>query len=365
VSALLAFLARRLAISLVLLLVLVMVTFAIFVAIPANPGRIFYPPGTPVTNEELAEANRVLGTDRPLHVQFGKYVWRLLHADFGISWLSGSVDPQTGELVGTPARDLLVPAAGVTGSLVLGGALLLALLSVPLGLVAASRANTLLDRTLIALAIVAISTHPIVAGLVLRIAFSDQLDLVPPAGYCPVRPAVVEVPRAAGGMTTTQVCGGPVDWAHHLILPWIAFALFFVAIYMRMIRARTIEVLEQPFVRTARAKGAPEWRVLTRHGLRNVLAPVITMLAMDAGTALGISIYIETVFGLPGVGNLAVQALAGQTGYDLPMILGIVMTTGVAIIVLNLLADLVCFALDPRIRASGGRPAAAASLRSA
>ncbi len=122
-----------------------------------------------------------------------------------------------------------------------------------------------------------------------------------------------------------------------------------------MIRGRMIEVLNEPYIRTARAKGADEWRILGRHGLRNAIAPVVTMLGMDIGMALGIAVYVESVFGLPRLARLALFALSGQSGYDLPMILGVVVLTAVVIIVLNLFVDVVCAVLDPPVREQGRR----------
>ena len=142
-------------------------------------------------------------------------------------------------------------------------------------------------------------------------------------------------------------------WAWHLVLPWLTFALFFVALYMRIVRARMLEVLEEPWVRTARAKGASEFRVVRAHALRNAIAPIVTMTAMDAGMAIGIAMYIETVFGLPGLGRTLIRALAGLQGYDLPVVLAVTMVAATAIIVLNLLADILLLAIDPTVARRG------------
>jgi peptide/nickel transport system permease protein len=124
---------------------------------------------------------------------------------------------------------------------------------------------------------------------------------------------------------------------------------------MRIVRTRMLEVLEEPWVRTARAKGASEFRVIRSHALRNAIAPVVTMTAMDAGMAIGIAMYVETVFGLPGLGRTMIRALAGLQGYDLPVILAVTLVAAAAIIVLNLVADLVLLALDPTVARRGGR----------
>ena len=138
-----------------------------------------------------------------------------------------------------------------------------------------------------------------------------------------------------------------MQWAYHLILPWATFMILFAALYVRMIRANVMETLNEDYVRTARAKGAPENRVLTRHVLRNALLPVVTMLGMDIGLALGGAIFTESVYGLPGLGRTAVQALQN---YDTPTIMGVIVFATIVIIIFNLIVDLLYAAIDPRIR---------------
>ena len=243
----------------------------------------------------------------------------------------------------------------------LGGAALLFLIAVPLALLSARFPRTVLDRTVVAISLVGISTHPLVIGVVLRLLVGERWHFVPATGYCNLTgpPARPDFHLSAGAIP--QQCGGLRDWSTHLILPWITFALFFVALYMRMLRARLLETLNTHYVRTARAKGATELRVLSRHALPNVVAPMIIMLAMDAGTAIGISIYIESVYFLPGIGHLVLNALSGEVGYDLPLILGVMVISATAIIALNAVADIVARLIDPRITsisrsgAGGGR----------
>lgn len=352
---LLAFLVRRLLTTVALLIALSMVTFAIFFFLPAEPSTIITGYGNPPA-ELRAEINHALGTDRPLTEQYVTYMSGVVRGDFGIGWLGSSLDPLTRELVGPSVWPILQSSLAVTASLALGGAVLLLLLSVPLGVLAASRYGGWLDRTLIALTLVAISTHPLVVGFVLRLVAADRLGLAPAAGYCPFRGVDTATTTGAGGFTSNPSsfalgeCTGPVSWAHHLALPWITFALLLIAIYMRMIRTRVIEALREPHVRTARAKGASGWRVLTRHVLRLALAPIVPMLAMDLGLAVGLAMYVESVYQLPGLGRLATSALAGWVGYDRPVIVGIVLVTGTAIVVLNLLADVLLAVVDPRVR---------------
>jgi peptide/nickel transport system permease protein len=151
------------------------------------------------------------------------------------------------------------------------------------------------------------------------------------------------------------MCGGVLDWASHMVLPWITFALFFIALYMRIVRVRLLDVLDADYVRAARAKGASESRILRRHALPNTILPVVTMLAMDIGTAVGVAVYVETVYQLPGLGRMTLGAIAGDAGFDLPVIIAVVMIVGAAIILLNLVADFVLAAIDPRIESRGAR----------
>jgi len=141
----------------------------------------------------------------------------------------------------------------------------------------------------------------------------------------------------------------PVDWFTHLILPWFTFAILFAAIYVRMIRSNVMDTLGEDYVRTARAKGAPESRVLRSHVLRNALLPVVTMLGMDIGIGLGGAIFTETIYNLPGLGKLLLRAI-GES--DLPIVMGVVVFATFAIIVFNLLIDLLYAWIDPRIRLS-------------
>jgi len=138
-----------------------------------------------------------------------------------------------------------------------------------------------------------------------------------------------------------------VQWFYHLILPWITFAILFAALYVRMIRANVMETMNEDYVRTARAKGAPESRVMRTHILRNAMLPVVTMLGMDIALGLGGAVFTESIYGLPGLGNTLIQSL---NGFDLPTTVGIVVFATTAIIVINLIVDLAYAAIDPRIR---------------
>jgi peptide/nickel transport system permease protein len=343
---------RRLAIAVVLLWIVSVVTFVLYLTVPEDPAG-FIVDIQKATPAQIAHAHHVLGVDQPVLTQYGKFVWRALHADFGFSW--GTINFFNGDPVGEPVGPLVWDAAKVTASLALGGLVLMLLVAIPLGTLAAARPRSWLDRISIALGLVAISTHPLVVALLLQLFFGNRWEIAPSSGYCPLFGSAAE-PLPPGIVTPTgAMCGGPVDWATHLFLPWVTFALFFVALYMRIARARMLEVLDEPYIRTARAKGAPEFRVVAGHGLRNGISPIVTMIAMDAGLAIGIAMYVETVFGLPGLGRTTIYALGSQTGIDLPVILAVTLVAAAAVILLNLVVDLVLLAIDPRISRGGAR----------
>jgi peptide/nickel transport system permease protein len=346
---------RRLAVAVILLWILSVITFVIYLKVPADPAG-FIVDMQHASPAQIANAHHILGTDRPAVVQYLKYMDRLLHGDFGLSW--PTVVFFNGHVQGAAVGHLVWQAALTTGSLVLGGFVLLLLVAVPLGTFVATRPRSFVDRLSLGLSVAAISTHPLVVGLLLQLFVGDRWKLLPASGYCTVsRPSAASIDawRRFAPAGVPEPCGGVGQWAWHLLLPWITFALFFVALYMRIVRTRMLEVLEEPWVRTARAKGASEARVIRVHALRNAIAPIVTMVAMDAGMAIGIAMYIETVFGLPGLGRTLIRALAGFQGYDLPVILAVTLVAAAAIIVLNLIADLVLLAVDPTVARRRGR----------
>jgi peptide/nickel transport system permease protein len=163
-----------------------------------------------------------------------------------------------------------------------------------------------------------------------------KLGLTPIAGYCNFFPG-----------SAAATCDGPVQWAYHLILPWITFMVLFAALYVRLIRASILEAMQEDYVRTARAKGAAERRVLTHHVLRNCLLPVVTILGMDIGVALGGAMFTETIFQLPGLGREILHAYAA---FDLPIVAGLITFITVSVIAFNFLVDVAYGFVDPRVR---------------
>src|SRR5581483_6479899 len=190
----------------------------------------------------------------------------------------------------------------------------------PIGILSALRPRSLLDRVTMTFVLIGISAHPVWIGLLASYFLGFKASLFPITGYC-------NFFNHGGG------CGWPVQWAYHLVLPCATIAVLYAALYTRMIRASVMETLNEDYVRTARAKGAPEWLVMRSHVLRNALLPVVTMLGMDIGIALGGAIFTESVYGLPGLGKTAIQAIEG---FDLPVTQGVVVFATLCIITFNL-----------------------------
>ncbi len=316
---------RRVLWACVLFLAVTLVTFVIFFVIPADPARQAC--GQRATPQCIERARHFLGIDRPVVVQYARFLDRLVvHQSLGHSF--------------TNRQDVtkqVLEAAPVTASLVFGGAVLWLLISIPIGILSALRPRSLLDRTTMVAVLIGISAHPVWIGLLAAYFAGFKLHFFPISGYCNFFPS------------TGPGCSGPSQWAYHLILPWATFAVLFAATYVRMIRAYVIETLTEDYVRTARAKGASEARVLRRHVIRNALLPVVTILGMDIGLALGGAFFTETVFGLPGLGRVAVTAI---NSFDLAMIEGVVVFATLCVILFNLVVDTLYAWVDPRIRLS-------------
>jgi peptide/nickel transport system permease protein len=313
---------RRILWAMVLFIAVTIVTFVIFFVIPANPAALIA--GKAPRPIDIQRAAHFIGTDRPVYVQYAKFFWRLVgHQSLGRSFATRQ---DVNSIVGR--------AAPVTASLVLGGAIVWILIALPLGILSALRPRSLLDRIAMVFVLIGISAHPVWLGLIFAYVFGFKLGWTPITGYC-------------NAINPVGSCGGPVQWAYHLILPWFTFAILFAALYVRMIRANVMETLNEDYVRTARAKGAPEWQVMRSHVLRNALLPVVTMLGMDISLALGGAVFTESVYGLPGLGRTLLQSL---DAFDLPTTLGIVVFATISIIVINLFVDLIYAVVDPRIR---------------
>ena len=317
---------RRLLWAVVLFIAITLLTYVIFFMIPADPARKAC--GQLVTPACVKQARKNLGLDKPVYVQYGRFLKRVvIDRSLGHSFANRQ-----------DVNTIIARAAPVTASLVFGGAITWLLISIPIGILSALRPRSLLDRSAMTFVLIGISAHPVWLGLIFSWFFGYKLGITPIAGYC----EAFSPPEGAA-------CGGVVQWFYHLILPWITFAILFAALYVRMIRANVIETLSEDYVRTARAKGAPESRVMRSHVLRNAMLPVVTMLGMDIALGLGGAIFTENVYDLPGLGRVLRLSL---DNFDLPTTQGIVVFGTVAIIAFNLIVDLLYAAIDPRIRLS-------------
>jgi peptide/nickel transport system permease protein len=318
------FLVRRLLWALVLFLAVTVVTYVIFFVTPSDPARLAAGQGaTPRDVQRVAER---LHLDEPVYQQYARFLKQL-------TW-----DHSLGEsfVNRQDVNDIVLRTAPVTASLVFGGAVFWLLLSLPVGILSAVKPRSLIDRAAMVFVLIGLSAHPVWIGLIFAYVFGYKLGWTPISGYCDFfSPA------------DTAECGGPAQWAYHMILPWATFAILFAALYVRLIRANVMETMNEDYVRTARAKGAPESRVMRSHILRNSLLPVVTILGMDIGLALGGAIFTESIYSLPGLGR---QVLQSYNNFDLPVILGIVVFSTLCIIIFNLIVDLLYAWIDPRIR---------------
>jgi peptide/nickel transport system permease protein len=318
------FVIARLGTSVVLFFAVTLFVFIVFFVMPQPtiraPGR-----GGNASDYDIHNALRLHGT---LPAQYVQFTWGLIrHGSLGHSYQNRR-----------EVRDMIFSAAPVTLSLLLGGLVFWLILALPIGVLSALRPRSLLDRGGMVFVLIGVSAHPAWLGLVLGWVLGYHWHIFPFTGYCEM-------------FSPTTICGGPTQWAYHLILPWFVFALLYAAIYARMIRASVLETMDEEYVRTARAKGAGEFKVLRTHVFRNAMLPVVTMIGMDIGTALGGVVFVESVFGLPGLGGMLRGAIPGK---DLPVILGVVTFTTIGILLLNLVVDLAVAFIDPRMQHAQG-----------
>jgi peptide/nickel transport system permease protein len=320
------FVIRRVLWAVFLFFVATLVTYLIFFVLGGDPSLIAAGSGATATPQFLAHVRHELHLDLPIYQQYWLFVWNLVrHGSLGYSFRDGAA-----------VRRILAQDAPVTASLVFGGAVLWLALSVPIGILSALRPRSLADRAAMVFVLVGVSAPTVWVGLILAYVFGYTLGWTPIADYCDFFSS-----HQAG------VCSGPGAWAYHLLLPWATCMLLFAALYVRLIRANVLEARSEDYVRTAEAKGASGARTLVHHVLRNSMLPVVTILGMDVGLALGGAVFTESVFNLHGLGAELVTAALNK---DVPLVVGIVVFATIAVVVFNLLVDLAYAWLDPRIR---------------
>jgi len=312
---------RRIVWAVVMLFVVSALTFLIFYAFPsAAPAALRA--GRQATPQLIAQIRHTLGLDQPIYVQYWDYLKGIvLHFDLGYSYQNS-----------VSVKSELFTRLPVTISLTVGAFFVWILVAIPIGIISAIRSRSLLDRSTMGIALIAISAPVYWLGLIALFLFSDDIG-------------VVHLLPGAGAYT--PISQNPWHWFTALLMPWIVLAAAFAAFYARMIRGNLIDAMGEDYVRTARAKGLSERRVIVRHGLRSALTPIVTMAGLDIGILLGGAILTETVFNIPGVGRFAYDAIVNS---DLPAIQGTVLFGAFFIVIANLVVDVLYAFMDPRVR---------------
>ncbi|KAA2212601.1 ABC transporter permease [Pseudoroseomonas oryzae] len=312
-----AYLGRRLGQAALLLVVVSMIGFAILHLAPGGP-MAQYAMGSNMSQEDLDRIAAQLGLDRPLPVQYAEWFWRMLGGNWGTSYRGGQ-----------PVLHVIGSHLGATLELMLTATLIAVVLGCWIGILGAIRRYSVFDYLATIGAMVALSIPTFWFGLVAIFIFSVELGWMP------------------AGNRQTIGDGSLLDMLHHLIMPALVLALVETAIWSRFMRSSMLDVVNQDYIRTARAKGLPEWRVLSDHAFRNALLPMITVAGLQLPTLLGGALVTETVFTWPGMGRLFLDSIEYR---DYPVVMGILMFSASLVLIGNLLADMLYAVADPRIR---------------
>jgi peptide/nickel transport system permease protein len=328
-----SYVVQRLLQAVLVLLLVAAVTFLAFHLLPSDVTQASC--GKPCTPERQQAVRHFYGYDQPMAAQFLDFLRGIVAGrNFGTG--TAAVHCSTpcfgySFRLHEPVTTLIGQYFPVTASIAIGAAVLWLFLGVSAGVVSALRRGTWVDRLATASTVVGISAPPYLVGLVGIYIFGFKLNVLPVGTYVPL----------------TQ---NPVDWAWHLILPWCVLALLSAAVYTRITRSQLLEVLDEGYVRTARAKGIRERRVVTRHALRNALLPVVTLFGLDLGSLLGGAVITEKIFSMQGLGSLLVDSV---NQLDFPIVLGVTLFSAFLIVLANLLVDLAYSRLDPRVSRNG------------
>jgi peptide/nickel transport system permease protein len=314
---------RRLLWGVLLLIVVSALTFVLFRILPtADPAKLRA--GRLQSPKIIAEIRHDLGLDKPLLTQFWLYMKGIfLHFNLGFSYYSNA-----------PVKELIFDRLPATLSLVLGGAVVWLVAGLGVGIISARRAGSRLDRASMGTALVLVSAPEYWLGLLALFFFASDI------GKVHVFP---------GAGSYVGLTAEPAKWFTSMIMPWLVVAAGTAAIYARLIRGSLLETMGEDYIRTARAKGLTERRVVLRHGLRSAINPIVTVLGIDIALLLGSSVLVETVFDIPGIGRLNYVAI---THSDYPIIQGTVLLASLFIVIANIVVDIVYAFLDPRVRYS-------------
>ncbi|GMG85024.1 ABC transporter permease [Paralimibaculum aggregatum] len=321
-SRILAYAGRRLLQAVPLILAVAVLNFLLLQIAPGDAAEVLAGEAGTATPEYMARLREEFGLDQPMHVQLWNMLLRLLQLDLGHSFRHG-----------VPVLELILDRLPATLLLMLTTLGVSVLFGVLLGTLAARGANGVVDAIISVGAMIAYATPVFWIGLMMIVLFSVELRWLP-----------------SGGMTTItgdrEGLALVADIAWHMILPVTTMSFFFIAIYCRIMRASVLNVMEEDYVTTARAKGLSELAILPRHTMRNALLPIVTLAGLHLSTLLGGSVLIETVFAWPGLGRLTFDAVFQR---DLNLLLGILFVCSVLVVLMNLLVDLLYFWIDPRI----------------
>ncbi len=310
-----AYVIRRLFATIVVMAVVAFVVFSLLYLTPGDPAAILA--GDAATDDDIRRIREKLGLDEPFLVRFGGWVWGLLHGDLGISIFTN-----------LPVTHLIGQRVEPTLSLTLCTLFVAVLVAVPLGVIAAAKAGTWIDRSVMAFSVLGFSVPVFVLAYILIMLFSIELEWLPVQGYRPIREGLWE-------------------WVRHLILPSAALGTVYIALIARITRASMLDVLSQDYIRTAQAKGLAPGKVLVGHALKNAAVPIVTVIGIGIALLIGGAIVTETVFAIPGIGRLTVDAILRR---DYPIIQGVILIFSGAYVLINLAVDLSYMFLDPRIR---------------
>jgi len=323
----LQYIIRRLLWSVVMIVLVVAVVFSIFFVLPGGTGKQGPGGASPVAVQmagrnprpELVKAiEKRLGLDRPIYVQFGRYIGDLFQGDLGYSYHSQE-----------DVRTLIARRVPATAGMAFGASVVWLLLGTSIGVISALRRRSLFDRGAMVFALAGVSLPIFWIGLMAVFILDSRWGIYNVASYVPL----------------TE---DPIGWLRSMWLPWIILALTNAAVYARMVRGNLLDVQSEDYIRTARAKGLPE-RSVTRHSLRSALTPIVTMYGLDLGILLGGAVITESIFNIPGIGRLAVESIADS---NLPVILGTTVVAGIFVVIANLIVDVAYASLDPRVRYS-------------
>ncbi|HEY2279925.1 MAG TPA: ABC transporter permease [Streptosporangiaceae bacterium] len=332
-----AFIVRRLFTTIFLLLVVSLITFAIFFLIPRLAGQNAYELATQYvgrnpTRAAILQIEQKLGLNAPLYLQYGRFVKAIV---VGTHYNSGTnvtycPPPCFGYSFRSqqPVWPQMTSALPVTLSLAIGASVLWLVGGVTIGVISALRRGTFFDRFSMAVALAGVSLPIFFTGLIALELFSYKWPLFPNVQYV--------------NLTTN-----PVLWARNLVLPWVTLAFLYAALYARLTRSTMLETMSEDYIRTARAKGLPERTVVVKHGLRAALTPITTIFGIDLGLLIGGAIITEVTFSLHGLGLFTYQAIQNQ---DFPEIMGVVLLSSFFIVIANLVVDILYAVIDPRVR---------------